>query len=208
VIDFSQTRGPADHGRAPLGCPASIAYSDKALFALEAECGAELESYVRATLRGDPDTMKVVERCWTDLTRKWKRQGELREPRALLFQLAHQRSIDRIRQSSKHDDPYTDPDRLAAAADRMMHTAEFESALVARLDVRTALAELPDRQHRAVLLVYGYGLEYADAAAILTCPVHTVDNLLRAAKATLKQSSRLTGYHQVSSPSSPPEVHK
>jgi len=170
------------------------------------ECGAQLENFVRRLLRDDPDTVKVVERCWVDLVKKWQREGTLVQPRALLFKLARQRSTDRIRQINRRPEtPTGDHELLDEAATALMDSADFVSALVVRVDVRAALNELPIRQRQALLFTYGYDLEYQDTAALMACSVNTVDNLLRTGKTTMKRSRYLSGYSMAPAP---PEVTK
>lgn len=174
----------------------AVPYGEDELFRLLIKCGRDLESFVRKRLRDDPDTAKVLDQCQVDLIRAWKRRGELRNPRALLFRLAQQRATDRIRQLARR------PEQLEAEA--MMASPEFVSALAARLDVHAALAELPIRQREALLFVYGYGLSYRDAGYLMICPPDKVGQLLRLAKANMRKSPHLAGYGTVV----PPEVHK
>lgn len=49
-----------------------------------------------------------------------------------------------------------------------------------------AVATLPDKQRDAVLLVYGEGLNHADAAAVMDCAESTVSYHVHAAKKRLK----------------------
>jgi DNA-directed RNA polymerase specialized sigma24 family protein len=183
----------------------TIPYSDSELFLLKAECGQRLENFVRKRLRDDPDAIKVVQLCWDDLEKKWRRQGGLTRPRALLYQLAYYRTNDRIRQINRRPEyPVGD---LRILDDTAAALSEFVSSLVVRVDVRAAIAELPVRQQDVLRFVYGYDLAYEDAAALMACPVHAIGNLLRAAKANVKKSRHLAGY-RVAAPSSPPEVHR
>jgi DNA-directed RNA polymerase specialized sigma24 family protein len=176
------------------------------LFLLKAECGRQLESFVRKRLRDDPDAIKVVDLCWEDLEKKWDRQRELTRPRALLYQLAYYRTNDRIRQINLRPE-HSFGDLSSVLDDTAAALSEFVSSLVVRVDVRAAIAELPVRQQDVLRFVYGYDLAYEDAAALMACPVHAIGNLLRAAKANLKKSRHLAGY-RVAAPSSPPEVHR
>jgi DNA-directed RNA polymerase specialized sigma24 family protein len=186
----------------------SIPYCDNEVFRLKAECGRQLENFVRKRLRDDPDAIKVVDQCWQDLAKKWHRQGELTRPRALLYQLAYYRTNDRMRQIVlRPEHPVGDPSILDDTAAALSVNHEFVSSLVVRVDVRAAIAELPVRQQDVLRFIFGYDLEYEDAAALMACPVHAIGNLLRAAKTNLKKSRHLAGY-RVSAPSSPPEVHK
>jgi RNA polymerase sigma factor (sigma-70 family) len=185
----------------------AIPYGDQAVFELMAKCGMELERFVRRRLHDDADAIKIVDQCWVDLVRTWKRRGELREPRALLFRIAHHRAIDRIRQLDRRAELRDDGGALDDIAAALMIRAEFVSALVVRVDVQAALAELPVRQQQAVLLVDGYGLSYRDAGSLMVCSANTVAKLLGKARSSLRKSPHLAGYG-VSPTSSPPEVHK
>jgi len=177
-------------------------------FLLEVECSEQFENFVRKLLCDDPDAIKVVDQCWQELEKKWRRQGELTRPRALLFQLAYYRTDDRFRQINRRAEyAIGDLRVLDDTAAALNADSEFVSSLVVRIDVRAAIAELPVRQQAVLGFVYGYDLAYEDAAALMACPVHTLGNLLRAAKANLKKSRHLAGY-RVAAPSSPPEVHR
>lgn len=61
---------------------------------------------------------------------------------------------------------------------------DMETNILAR-QVLTEIGRLPEAQRAAVLLVYGEGFTYAEAAQVLDVPVGTVMSRLAAARATL-----------------------
>ena len=61
---------------------------------------------------------------------------------------------------------------------------EIETNILAA-EVLRAIGRLPEAQRETVLLVYGEGFSYAEAASALGIPVGTVMSRLAAARATL-----------------------
>jgi len=61
---------------------------------------------------------------------------------------------------------------------------EIETNITASAVLR-AIGRLPEAQRETVLLVYGDGYTYAEAAAALAVPIGTVMSRLAAARATL-----------------------
>jgi RNA polymerase sigma factor (sigma-70 family) len=173
-----------------------IPYSDAAVADLMAEYGKEVKSLVRLRLRNDPNVDDVLNQSWLELIRAWKRRGEIRTPRKLLFHIAQQRTTDRIRELGRRPEQ-VDSDALTASR-------EFVSALAVRVDVHAALAELPVRQRQALVFVCGYRLTYQAAGDLMGCSENAVGNLLRLGKAAMQTSPHLAGY-QVTLP---PEVQK
>jgi RNA polymerase sigma-70 factor (ECF subfamily) len=81
-----------------------------------------------------------------------------------------------VREGQGHVDP-----EIALVADGVR---EMETNLLAR-QVLKELDRLPEGQREAVFLVYGEGLAYREAAAVLCIPVGTVMSRLAAARAKL-----------------------
>lgn len=189
------------------GTGTPIPYSHNAVFQLEIDCTRDLEGFLRRQLGNDPDLIRVMEDVWGKLIEKWERQGVLINPERLLFQLARNRAIDRIRQRARRpENSVADIGSIEETPDVLATNTDFIASLPDRLDVRAALAELPVRQQQALLFVKGYRLTYRQAGHLMMCPAHTVGHLLNLAKAGMKRSAHLTGYGPTS-PSSPPEVH-
>jgi RNA polymerase sigma-70 factor, ECF subfamily len=63
-------------------------------------------------------------------------------------------------------------------------THEIEMKMTASAVIK-AIGQLPEAQRETVLLVYGEGYSYSEAAAALTVPIGTVMSRLAAARATL-----------------------
>lgn len=160
-----------------------------------AEYAVVLDALVSRLLRDDCDSVKVAERAWGELAARWQKQGELREPENLLFQIARLRCIDRQRQLGRHpEDLSDDVEAQLQTAETIINSREFAHDLVLRIDVRRALKQLPLRQRQAAVLAYGWKLPQKLVAALLGATPSQLNNLLRSAKATLTESPVLADY--------------
>ena len=102
--------------------------------------------------------------------------------RAWLFTLMHNQYVNDVRRSAREGQTVeidTMSNGLAATTDptasRQLH------------ELRRALAQLPDEQREAILLVGLEGLSYAETAAILAVPVGTVRSRLSRGRDNLRR---------------------
>jgi len=118
---------------------------------------------------------------------------EARRFRPWLFAIATNQAIDALRRERRHrravherggaDAPKTDLlDAIAAAGST---PAEQVGEREERQRMRKAVQRLSAVQRRAVELVYGEGLAYRDAAAVMGVPVGTVKSRLHSALVSL-----------------------
>jgi RNA polymerase sigma-70 factor (ECF subfamily) len=76
-----------------------------------------------------------------------------------------------------------------------LHAAgSVSDALADREAIRSAVAELPERQQIAIALRYVHGLTSDEIAAALGCRAGTVDSLLSRARAVLRSSPALSDF--------------
>lgn len=107
--------------------------------------------------------------------------GEIRNPRAYLFQMAHHLAIDSIR-SRKAD----------ASLDEMEDTVPMpEQDVALRLDVENAMQLLPSLERQIVTLHVNAGLTFGEVAKIVEKPLGTV--LWRYQSAVSKLRKYLSG---------------
>lgn len=89
--------------------------------------------------------------------------------------------IDQARSTARREKTFVDPDAGLSIGSDGAQEATVELSMVDR-----AMAELPDEQREAVLLVMVEGYKYAEAAEIIGCPVGTLTSrLLRGREALL-----------------------
>jgi RNA polymerase sigma-70 factor (ECF subfamily) len=119
----------------------------------------------------------------------WQRAANFDEARGRGFTwmvtLARSRAIDRLRslQSRQRADDtamQNAPEQSGDASDDAYHAEQREI-------VRTALAEIPEEQRRALLLAYFEGLTQSEIAARLGQPLGTVKTRMRSGMGKLRE---------------------
>jgi RNA polymerase sigma-70 factor (ECF subfamily) len=103
------------------------------------------------------------------------------KPSTWLYRVAHNLCVDRLRQrrpvSGDALDERASPDRTSAPlADRELSRA-----------VQAAVAELPERQRAALVLVHDQELTQVEAAEVLGCGVDALESLLARARRSLRE---------------------
>ena len=78
--------------------------------------------------------------------------------------------------------------RILARYGASMHGRASDDNSTTALAVRAAVAVLPDRQRRVIILRYFCDLPVADVAALMKCPEGTVKSLTSLAVASLRRS--------------------
>ncbi|WP_299166567.1 ECF RNA polymerase sigma factor SigK [uncultured Arthrobacter sp.] len=109
----------------------------------------------------------------------------LGSPLAWMMTFAHRRAVDRIRseQASRNRLAHWSVSELQTPFD------DVTEAVIARdefLAVRTAFAELSEKQRQAIEMAYYSGLTYAQVAEVLEAPLGTVKGRIRDGLARLR----------------------
>jgi RNA polymerase sigma-70 factor (ECF subfamily) len=140
-----------------------------------------LRRYAQALTRGRAEADDLVQNC---LTRAFAKQA-LWEPgtdlRAWLFTIMHHLHVNEIRRAIREKS-------YAEIGSPLPATTEPDAD--ARLELRDlcrAMARLPQKQNRVVMLIGVDGLDYGATAALLGVPVGTVRSRLGRARETLRR---------------------
>jgi RNA polymerase sigma-70 factor (ECF subfamily) len=131
-------------------------------------------------LLGDRDRMDdVLQEAYVNAYRALPRFKGESALGTWLYRITYNACMDDLRQR-----PALDP----VAYDETMADHRSGPAEIAtrRQDLLVALADLPPDQRTAVLLVDGYGLDYADAAEVLGVRAGTIGSRLSRARAVLR----------------------
>ena len=160
----------------------------------------ELFNYLRRYL-GDADQADdVFQATFLQVHRRCHLFDERRRLRPWLYSIANHQAIDSMRRSRRHQRMSLDgpslhgPDR-STMANALVATTPGP---IAQLEVgeerawaRRAVANLPEAQRAALVLVYFQGMKYRDAAAKLGIPVGTLKTRVHTGVATLRRSRGL-----------------
>jgi RNA polymerase sigma factor (sigma-70 family) len=140
-----------------------------------------LRRYARALTRGDVTAADdLVQDCLLRAVSKSHLWQEGTDLRAWLFTILHNQYVNQVRRAVREgtavalSDTKTEP-VLARAPDQEVR------------DLERALAQLPDEQRSALLLVGMEGMNYDEAAAVLDVPVGTIRSGLSRGRAALRQ---------------------
>lgn len=130
-----------------------------------------LRGYVRKHV-DDPNWIEdIVQDAFLEVAKRW---AEIREPRAYLYKVAHNRLQTTIYR------------RLALLPEDNSDDRVSYSHVDRRLDVRAAIAKLTQRQTQVVHLYYFADYPLAQIAEILLIDVGTVKHHLHVARETLE----------------------
>lgn len=140
---------------------------------------------VMAYLLGRLDDRRLAEEVLQDvMLAAWRAASGFRAEsrvRTWLLAIAHNRAINARRRALV---PTVDLDAGLAEASRR---GAGERRLEERLDLRSALRDLPEDQRITLELVFFHGLSVAEAAEVLTVAPGTVKSRLHRARGTLRQ---------------------
>jgi RNA polymerase sigma-70 factor, ECF subfamily len=122
----------------------------------------------------------VVQEAFLSLWRSGARYDRTRgSVRTWVLGIVHHRAIDALRRSMVHDRRRASDEGIEErfeAADRTdVEAARRQEAA----EVRTALAELPDDQGKAIELAYFGGFSHSEIASMLDMPIGTVKGRIR-----------------------------
>jgi RNA polymerase sigma-70 factor, ECF subfamily len=137
-----------------------------------------LSAILRYTTRVLGDAHDAEDATQETFLRLWQHANRY-EPRAKLttwlYRIAHNVCVDRLRKRRDHRDADDDALGLAARGDRPSGVL-LHKELAAQ--VEDALAQLPERQRAAVVLVHYEGLTQEAAAQVLECSTEALESLL------------------------------
>lgn len=137
-------------------------------------------------LHSQPEAEDVLQEVFLQV---WRRASDFDETRGRPFTwlvtLARSRAIDRLRSLDSRDRTATEaaratPDSISDAATDAVKSEQGEI-------VRSALAQLPEEQRRALVLAYFEGLTQSEIAARLNSPLGTVKTRMRAGMIRLRE---------------------
>lgn len=122
----------------------------------------------------------VVQEAFLSLWRSGARYDRTRgSVRTWVLGIVHHRAIDALRRSMVHDRRRASDEgieeRLEAGERTDVEAARRQEAA----EVRTALAELPDDQGKAIELAYFGGFSHSEIASMLDMPIGTVKGRIR-----------------------------
>lgn len=142
-----------------------------------------LRRYARALLRDREDADDLVQDVLERALVRWHQRRRSASVRAWLFTILHNLAMDRLRQRARRGTAET-LDAVPEA--QLAHPAGQESA-VARADILTLVAALPEEQRSVLLLIAVEDLSYAEAATVLDVPQGTIMSRLSRARERLRR---------------------
>jgi RNA polymerase sigma-70 factor (ECF subfamily) len=98
---------------------------------------------------------------------------------------------------SAHRRKWRQADWDEGAMERLLVTPATQEASMDLVDLRRALALLPDEQREALILVGAGGFSYQEASSICACPLGTIKSRLARARTALQQILDGTGEQQL-----------
>lgn len=128
-------------------------------------------------------TQEIFLALWRNLTFNPDRTHFLR----YLISMTRSRSIDKLRSRSRNLNLLQRFGQAVTAETSSMTPFEQASSTERSLSVRNALAQLPDKQRRAIEMAYDEGLSQSEIAQKLDAPLGTVKTWTRQGLLTLKQ---------------------
>lgn len=145
-----------------------------------------LRRYARALLHDTEAADDLVQDCLERALRKrhlWRRRGSIRN---WLFRILYHTFINSLPQQKRKRSEVPLEQTRTGGSEPARQDAHLEWR-----DMTDALAQLPDQQRAAILLVALEGLSYDEAADVMDVPVGTVRSRLSRGRETLR--TRLRG---------------
>jgi RNA polymerase sigma-70 factor, ECF subfamily len=143
--------------------------------------GRMVYAVCRLLLRDPTDAEDAAQQTFLSAHTALLRGARLREPGAWLATIARNECRSRIAARMREPLPL-DPDRLQDVPD----AREEDLAVLGSVEIRAALAELPQRQQEAVVLRDVFGLRYVEVGTALGASIPAVEALLVRARRTLR----------------------
>jgi RNA polymerase sigma-70 factor (ECF subfamily) len=147
---------------------------------IEAEI-PRLRRYARALVRDTTTADDLVQDCLVRALAKLHLWQEGTNLRAWLFTILHNQHVNNLRRTMRTGITV----ELREAEPQLIRAADQDTYLELR-DLKRALAQLPESQRAAILLVTLEGLGYEAAAAVLGIPVGTVRSRISRGRDTLR----------------------
>ncbi|MFF3460510.1 RNA polymerase sigma factor [Streptomyces sp. NPDC002730] len=154
---------------------------------------------------GETDAGEVKSQAFVDFFVWWPAHPDHPAPTAALYTIAQRRAVDLIRARGRTLSVEGGAMDLGACA-LAVHRDPF-SVVHLRLDLRRALADLNERERRALQLHHLDGLTVVVCAELMGTGVDNVKRILKTALAKLRLSPRMTAY-QLPVATPPQEVRK
>jgi RNA polymerase sigma-70 factor (ECF subfamily) len=122
----------------------------------------------------------VVQEAFLSLWRSGARYDHTRgSVRTWVLGIVHHRGIDALRRSLRHDTRRASDEGLEERFESGERTDVQAARREEAAEVRTALAELPEDQSRAIELAYFGGFSHSEIATMLQTPIGTVKGRIR-----------------------------
>jgi RNA polymerase sigma-70 factor (ECF subfamily) len=122
----------------------------------------------------------VVQEAFLSLWRSGARYDRTRgSVRTWVLGIVHHRAIDALRRSMVHDRRRASDEGIEERFEAGERTDVEAARRQEAAEVRTALAELPDDQGKAIELAYFGGFSHSEIAAMLDMPIGTVKGRIR-----------------------------
>lgn len=161
---------------------ARVAEGDAAAFRVLVERHASsLTAHATRMLQSESEAEEVVQEAYIRLWKQAPRYRPEAKLRTLLYGIAHNLCIDRLRARRTHD---------AEAVDDLCADERPSRELGDRqrsAQVQAEIARLPERQRAALSLVHFEELSNIDAAALLDISIEALESLLSRARRTLRE---------------------
>ena len=144
---------------------------------------AEVTAYARRLTRSRSDADDLVQDTYDRAFGHWHELRERRSCRAWLFRIARNLFTDHARSVAARPELW-----LVTGTDSSRLESIVSAESVERMDARqleAALKHLPDEQREAVLLCDLWGFSYEEIAAIMSCPLGTVQSRIARGRGTL-----------------------
>src|SRR5262245_51240346 len=165
---------------------------DSAVGALVAMLSPAIESWLRASFRGDADRASgALQDAWMSAVASLDIFQSVEHLQAWLRRVARNRAISGLRKTRRFQSPPTDEDgfgllvqiraRIAPATDRELYA-----------QLQSGIARIPDAYRGAATLFYVHGQPLGEVAVLLGLPKSTVKMRLHRARERLRRTLRRT----------------
>ncbi|MEN8725483.1 MAG: sigma-70 family RNA polymerase sigma factor [Lentimonas sp.] len=166
-------------------CLRAIAEGDRAAFSSIVErWQTRLINFFHRSTSNRSDAEDLAQETFIELYRAAKRYQPRGTFNAFIFTLARRRLIDSYRKKARRPLDFIDPTDfvMQQQADATDHTAEIQEAF------HRALADLPDNQRDAILMLQQQGLSYDEIATALDCSLSAVKTWIHRARTHLRDA--------------------